>query len=82
MRGLIELARERGIAQIKGTYEATKKNEVVADLYARLGFSASSDRNVWFRLVSQKSDDLVSYIKNEPPVKGKTGALTQADFSQ
>ena len=56
--------------------------EVVADLYARLGFSVSSDPNVWFRSVSQQPDDLVSYIKYKSPVKGKTGAFTQADLSQ
>jgi len=75
MRELIELAKERSITRIKGVYEPTKRNEVVADLYVRLGFSASPYCNVWFRSVSQKPNDLMTYIRNYPSAKGKTGAL-------
>jgi FkbH-like protein len=64
MLGLIGLAKKRGITNIEGVYEPTKKNGVVADLYVRLGFNPSPERNVWLRSMDRETDDLVTYIKN------------------
>jgi len=36
---LVRAARERGFERIVGEYLPTKKNQLVADLYDRLGFS-------------------------------------------
>jgi predicted enzyme involved in methoxymalonyl-ACP biosynthesis len=38
LRGLIAIARERGLGVITGEYIPTAKNGVVAGLYAKLGF--------------------------------------------
>ena len=43
LRGLIGMARQRGLRSIVGEYRPTRKNEVVADLYERLGFVPSGD---------------------------------------
>ncbi len=37
---LVQAAQERGIRRVRGVYIPTAKNAMVADLYARLGFSA------------------------------------------
>jgi FkbH-like protein len=43
MRGLLRMARARGVRRVLGEYRPTAKNGVVADLYARLGFGACAD---------------------------------------
>jgi FkbH-like protein len=67
MCGLIDLARARGVKLVKGVYERTQKNGVVADLYTRLGFSCSPDRVFWYRPVNSATDDLTTYIR---PLQG------------
>ena len=51
LRGVLEVARERGLRRLVGHYAATAKNGVVADLYARLGFQAAADGASWERAV-------------------------------
>ena len=51
MNGVVTLARDRGYARIVGEYQPTAKNNVVADLYLRLGF-APLDNNRWELLLS------------------------------
>lgn len=48
MNRLVEIAASRGLAQIVGEYRPTKKNNIVQDLYPRLGFT---------RLEEMKSSD-------------------------
>lgn len=47
MNGLVERARARGLARIRGTYRPTAKNRVVAELYPRLGFAEVEAAAVW-----------------------------------
>jgi FkbH-like protein len=62
LRGVIELARERGIEVIEGFYEPSPRNGVVADLYSRLGFQATN-RDSWERPIADSVvDDLVTHI--------------------
>ena len=63
MRDLIDLASARGLKLIKGIYEPTPKNGVVADIYSRLGFSSSPDSAFWYRSVGLATDDLATYIR-------------------
>ena len=49
LRGLLDVAGERGATRILGEYRATAKNAVVADLYARLGFSPTDDPAMFAR---------------------------------
>ena len=42
LRGLIDLARQRGVTRLAGKYLPTPKNDVVADLYERMGFSLAA----------------------------------------
>lgn len=76
MRELINSAKEREIRHIKGIYEPTPKNRVVADVYARLGFTPSPTCGVWSRpLVGSETCDLVTYIKKiEPSIGSARGA--------
>jgi predicted enzyme involved in methoxymalonyl-ACP biosynthesis len=63
LRGLIEMARERGVTRLVGEYLPTPKNDVVADLYDRLGFTRPDGDAVWSRAVSPADPaDLVTYI--------------------
>ena len=61
MRHLIGMAAERGLARIVGLYVAGPKNDVVADLYPRLGFAADGDGR-WVREVAAPVDGLQSFI--------------------
>jgi FkbH-like protein len=63
MRGLLAIASERNLKLIKGIYEPTPKNSIVANIYSRLGFSASSDGDFWHRSVASATDDLPTYIR-------------------
>jgi predicted enzyme involved in methoxymalonyl-ACP biosynthesis len=40
---IVRRARTRGCARIRGVYLPTKKNRMVEDLYARMGFSLVAD---------------------------------------
>src|SRR5208337_1488708 len=63
LRRLIELAAPRGITRLVGEYLPTPKNDVVADLYDRMGFSRVNGEALWSRPVTQEDpQDLVTYI--------------------
>jgi len=63
LRGLIDLARERGVTRLVGEYLPTPKNDVVADLYDRMGFSRAEGEPLWSRPVTADDPaDLVTYI--------------------
>jgi FkbH-like protein len=61
LRKLIGMARERGAERLMGEYLPTPKNDVVADLYSRLGFAAA-DGAFFVREVAAGDEDLVTYI--------------------
>lgn len=61
LRGLLALARGRGVKRLLGEYLPTPKNDVVAALYPRLGFVAA-DPAFFVREVGAGDDDLVTYI--------------------
>jgi FkbH-like protein len=66
IRRLAALARERGLLRLTGEYIPTAKNGVVADLYARLGFSPTSDGLHWqAELAATDFDSLPCYIREE-----------------
>jgi FkbH-like protein len=63
LRGLLDLARERGVTRLVGEYLPTPKNDVVADLYDRMGFSRAEGEPLWSRPVTADDPaDLVTYI--------------------
>jgi FkbH-like protein len=63
LRGLIELAHQRGVARLAGEYLPTAKNDVVADLYHRMGFRRADGEALWSRPVTLNDpEDLVTYI--------------------
>ncbi len=63
LRGLLELARARGVNRLVGEYVPTAKNGVVADLYPRLGFEELRER-AWSRPIHPVvSDRLVTHIR-------------------
>jgi FkbH-like protein len=63
LRGLIDLARQRGVTRLTGEYLPTPKNDVVADLYERMGFSFVAGDALWLRPVApDEPDDLITYI--------------------
>jgi FkbH-like protein len=63
LRGLIDLARQRGVTRLAGEYLPTPKNDVVADLYERMGFSLAAGDALWLRPVAaDEPDDLITYI--------------------
>jgi FkbH-like protein len=63
LRGLLDLARPRGVTRLTGEYLPTPKNDVVADLYGRMGFTRADGEALWTRPVTPgEPDDLVTYI--------------------
>jgi len=62
MRAVIEQARLLGAKQIVGQYTPSAKNAVVADLYARLGFTEIEPGKTWQRDLEKPSDDLVTFV--------------------
>jgi FkbH-like protein len=63
LRGLLDLAQQRGATRLAGAYLPTPKNDVVADLYARLGFTRPDGEALWSRAVTPDDpQDLVTYI--------------------
>jgi FkbH-like protein len=61
LRGLIGIAAELGVKRVLGMYLPTAKNDVVADLYPRLGF-AMVDKSLFERKIEAGTDDLVTLI--------------------
>jgi len=61
LRGLIGIAEGMGARRLMGEYLPTAKNDVVADLYPRLGF-APSEGAFFVRELGGGMDDLVTYI--------------------
>jgi FkbH-like protein len=62
LRGLIEQARELGAVRLIGEYQPTQKNDVVADLYPRLGF-VPKETGLFERELGGSADDLVTHIE-------------------
>ncbi len=60
LRWVIEAAAARGAVRLRGLYVPTAKNDVVAGLYARLGFVAAG--GAWERTVAAPADDLVTFV--------------------
>ena len=61
LRGLIDIAEGMGAKKLVGEYKATPKNDVVADVYPRMGFSERED-GLFERPLGGGTDDLVTYI--------------------
>ncbi len=61
MRHLIEMAAARGLTRIVGLFVAGPKNDVVADLYPRLGFTADGEDR-WVREVGASVNGLPTFI--------------------
>ena len=65
---LCETARERNVKSILGEYIPTKKNALVRDHYAHLGFepvSADPDGHSWWRLSLDAVDSFPTFISRE-----------------
>jgi FkbH-like protein len=61
MRGLIAIASGLGAKLVLGEYLATQKNDVVAELYPRLGFSAV-EGSFFARQIDEGVEDLVTNV--------------------
>jgi predicted enzyme involved in methoxymalonyl-ACP biosynthesis len=61
MRGLIATAAALGAKRLLGEYLPTPKNDVVAGLYPRLGFTAA-EGSFFIREIGGSTDDLVTYV--------------------
>jgi FkbH-like protein len=61
LRGVIAEALARGAARLVGEYQPTAKNDVVAGLYSKLGFTPSGD-TFFVREIDAGTDDLVTHI--------------------
>jgi len=61
LRGVIAEALARGAARLVGEYQPTAKNDVVAELYPKLGFAAT-DPGFFVRDLTAQPDDLVTHI--------------------
>lgn len=66
---LARVALQRGLTRIVGEYLPTKKNEVVADLFRRLGFApVNGDGRFWSRDVTSESfEELDCFIQHDVP---------------
>ena len=62
LRGLIGQARGLGAVRLIGEYRRTPKNDVVADLYPKLGFVAK-ESGLFARELGGVPDDLVTHIE-------------------
>jgi FkbH-like protein len=62
LRGLIEQARELGAVRLIGEYQPTPKNDVVADLYPKLGF-VPKEIGFFERELGGSADNLVTHIE-------------------
>lgn len=65
MNLIVEEARKLGASELQGEYLPTKKNDMVRDLYPRLGFSRVALRedgsSLWVL-------PLADYVANDPPI--------------
>ncbi|MEI7711604.1 MAG: HAD-IIIC family phosphatase [Rhodospirillales bacterium] len=61
LKGLIDIAEGMGATKLVGEYKATPKNDVVADLYPRMGFTVRED-GLYERPLGSGREDLVTYI--------------------
>jgi FkbH-like protein len=61
LRGLLQMARDRGATRLMGEYLPTPKNEVVADVYTRMGFTPA-DGAFFVREITIGDEDLVTHI--------------------
>ena len=61
LKGLIDIAEGMGATKLVGEYKATPKNDVVADLYPRMGFTVRED-GLYERPLGNGPEDLVTYI--------------------
>lgn len=61
LNGLIDVAEGMGVKRLKGEYQPTAKNGVVADLYPRMGFAADGDA-FFVRELGGDAPALVTYI--------------------
>lgn len=61
MKNMIDLAREKKIRTISGIFLPTNKNDVVKDVYSKLGFTKDNE-GIWSRAVNKSTDDLITYI--------------------
>ena len=61
LRGLADIARGMGASRLMGEYQATPKNDVVADVYPRMGFTPG-DEGFFVRELAAGVDDLVTHI--------------------
>ncbi len=65
MRAIIAEARARGLSRVLGEYVPSSRNQVVADLFERLGFTLSrrsGDATLWERRSDADLDDLVTFV--------------------
>jgi FkbH-like protein len=61
LRRLIDIAADRGAKRLVGEYLRTPKNDVVSELYPRLGFSPL-DNSFFTREIDRGSGDLVTFV--------------------
>jgi len=61
MRGLIAITTALGAKRLLGEYRPTPKNDVVADLYPRLGFTVAEE-SFFVREIDGATDDLLTYV--------------------
>jgi FkbH-like protein len=70
MRAVLTEAAARGLRRIVGAYAPTAKNDVVADLYSRLGFTEIETGRMWERVVADPGvGELVTFIAEAPPAR-------------
>ncbi|HLJ05062.1 MAG TPA: HAD-IIIC family phosphatase [Acetobacteraceae bacterium] len=62
LRGLIDQVRELGAVRLIGEYQPTPRNDVVADLYPRLGF-VPKETGFFERALAGSAEDLVTHIE-------------------
>ena len=61
LRGLTDIAGGMGATKLVGEYQPTAKNDVVADLYPRMGFTMRED-GFYERSVEGVDEELTTYI--------------------
>ena len=61
LRRLTDIAKGMGAIKLVGEYRATPKNDVVADLYPRIGFSVRAN-GLYERPLGGGPEDWVTYI--------------------
>jgi predicted enzyme involved in methoxymalonyl-ACP biosynthesis len=62
LRGLIEQAQGLGATRLIGEYQPTPKNDVVTDLYVRMGF-VPMETGFFVRDLGAEPDDLITHIE-------------------